>query len=108
MQVFLNLVLAGVHTIGERGRLRLSAGIETAFVWVEIEVDGAGLAPEDLERIFDPFAPSHGGVAQAGLGLAISRQIVERQGGRIRVESQPGLGMRFRVYLPVAPAPGVD
>ena len=100
MQVFLNLVLAGVHTIDEHGHLRLSAGTEAAFVWVEIEVDGAGLAPEDLERIFDPFAPSHGGVAQAGLGLAISRQIVERQGGRIQVESQPGRGMRFRVYLP--------
>jgi signal transduction histidine kinase len=105
MQVFLNLVLAGVHTIDERGQIHLSAGIEAAFVWVEIEVDGAGLAPADLERIFDPFAPSHGGVAQAGLGLAISRQIVERQGGRIQVESQPGRGMRFRVYLPV---PGVD
>jgi signal transduction histidine kinase len=105
MQVFLNLVLAGVHTIDAHGQIRLSAGNEAAFVWVEIEVDGAGFAPEDLERIFDPFAPSHGGVAQAGLGLAISRQIVERQGGSIQIESQPGRGMRFRVYLPV---PGVD
>ena len=104
MQVFLNLVLAGVHAIEQRGRLLLSAGSEGEFVWVEIAVDGAGLAPEDLERIFDPFSPSHGGPAQAGLGLAISRQIVERQGGRIRVESQAGRGMRFRVYLPVAAA----
>ena len=110
MQVFLNLMLAGVHTIEQHGTLRLSAGIEGAFVWVEIAVDGAGLAPEDLERIFDPFSPSHSGAAQAGLGLAISRQIVERQGGRIRVESQPGRGMRFRVYLPAsaAPAEGSD
>jgi signal transduction histidine kinase len=105
MQVFLNLVLAGVHTIEEHGRLRLSAGIDDAFVWVEVEVDGAGLAPEDLERIFDPFQPSQGGVAQAGLGLAISRQIVERQGGKVQVESQPGRGMRFRVYLPMGAAP---
>jgi len=110
MQVFLNLVLAGVHTIEQHGHLHLSAGIEGAFVWVEIGVDGAGLAPEDLERIFDPFSPSHGGVTQAGLGLAISRQIVERQGGRIQVESQPGRGMRFRVFLPVTatPAEGSD
>jgi signal transduction histidine kinase len=105
MQVFLNLVLAGVNTIEEHGRLDLSAAAEDAFVWVEIAVDGAGLAPEELERIFDPFSPSHGDAAQTGLGLAISRQIVERQGGRIRVESQPGRGMRFRVYLPLAPAP---
>jgi signal transduction histidine kinase len=105
MQVFLNLVLAGVHTIEEQGQLRLSAGIEGAFVWVEIAVDGAGLAPEELERIFDPFSPSHGGLAQAGLGLVISRQIVERQGGRIQIESQPWRGMRFRVYLPLTAAP---
>ncbi|HEY8156669.1 MAG TPA: ATP-binding protein [Myxococcota bacterium] len=105
MQVFLNLVLAGVNTIEERGQLALSAGIDGGFVWVEIATDGAGLTPEDLERIFDPFSPSPDGVAQAGLGLAISRQIVERQGGRIQVESQPGRGMRFRVLLPVtAPA----
>jgi signal transduction histidine kinase len=105
MQVFLNLVLAGVHTIEEHGQLGLSAGIEDPFVWVEIAVDGAGLPPEDLERIFDPFQPSQGGVAQAGLGLAISRQIVERQGGTVQVESQPGRGMRFRVYLPVSATP---
>jgi signal transduction histidine kinase len=104
MQVFLNLVLAGVHAIEQHGRLLLSAGCEGAFIWVEIAVDGAGLGPEDLERIFDPFSPSHSGVAQAGLGLAISRQIVERQGGRVQVESQRGRGMRFRVYLPVTAA----
>jgi signal transduction histidine kinase len=108
MQVFLNLVLAGVQTIEEHGHLRLSAGTEATYVWVQIGVDGAGLAPEDLQRIFDPFAPSHGGVAQAGLGLAISRQIVERQGGRIQVESQPGRGMRFRVYLPAPVAQAAE
>lgn len=110
MQVFLNLVLASVNTIEEHGHLRLSAGFDGAFAWVEIAVDGAGLAPEDLEKIFDPFSPASNGVAQAGLGLAISRQIVERQGGRIRVESQPGRSMSFRVHLPVtaAPAEGGD
>jgi signal transduction histidine kinase len=104
VQVFLNLVLAGVEAIESDGRLLVASGIEGAFVWVEIRVDGAGLAPEALERIFDPFAAPNGGVARAGLGLAISRQIVERQGGRIQVESHPGRSMRFRVSLPTAPA----
>ena len=106
MQVFLNLVLAGVHAIEQHGRLRLSAGVEGAFVWLEIAIDGAGLAPEALDPIFDPFLAPGGGAAQSGLGLAISRQMVERQGGRILVESQPERGMRFRVSLPIAPAPG--
>jgi signal transduction histidine kinase len=105
MQVFLNLVLAAVNTIEQRGSLRLSSGVGGAFAWVEIAVDGAGLAPEDLEQIFDPFSPAGGGVAQAGLGLAISRQIVERQGGRIQVESQPGRSIRFRVHLPMTAPP---
>jgi len=106
MQVFLNLVLAGVHAIEQHGRLRLGAGVEGAFVWLEIAVAGAGLAPEALDPIFDPFLAPNGGAAQSGLGLAISRQMVERQGGRILVESQPGRGIRFRVSLPIAPAPG--
>jgi signal transduction histidine kinase len=103
MQVFLDLVLAGVHAIDERGRLRLSAGAEGANAWVEIAVDGAGLSPDALERIFDPFPSARGGPA-VGLGLAISRQLVERQGGRILVESRPGRAMRFRVSLPTAGA----
>ncbi len=105
MQVFLNLVLAAVHAIEERGRLQLGAHVEGAHVWLEIAVDGAGLAPEALDPIFDPFAAPDRGAAQTGLGLAISRQMVERQGGRVLVESQPGRGLRFRVSLPVAPAP---
>jgi len=106
MQVFLNLVLAGVHTIEQHGRLRLGAGVEGAFVWLEIAVAGGGLAPDALERIFDPFVASNGDAVQAGIGLTLSRQIVERQGGRILVESQPGSSMRFRVSLPISPAPG--
>jgi signal transduction histidine kinase len=106
MQVFLNLVLAGVQAIERDGRLRLSAGIEGAFVWLEIAVAGAGLAPEELDPIFDPFVVPGADAAQSGLGLAISRQMVERQGGRILVESQPEHGMRFRVSLPIAPAQG--
>ncbi len=106
MQVFLNLVLAGVNAIEQHGRLCLSAGVEGAFVWLEIAVAGAGLAPEVLDPIFDPFLAPGADAAQSGLGLAISRQMVERQGGRILVESQPERGIRFRVSLPIAPGPG--
>jgi signal transduction histidine kinase len=120
MQVFLNLLLAGVHAIEQHGRLRLGAGVEGAFVWLEIAVAGVGLAPEALDPSFQPFeasnagfaasnagfAASNDGPARAGLGITLSRQMLERQGGRILVESQPGRGMRFRVSLPIAPAPG--
>jgi len=106
MQVFLNLVLAGVHAIEQHGRLRLGAGVEGAFVWLEIAVAGVGLSREAPDPIFQSFVASNGGPAQSDLGITIARQMVERQGGRILVESQPGRGMRFRVSLPIAPAPG--
>ncbi len=89
MQVFLNLVLAGLQAIEQRGRLRLGSGLgagsDSGFVWLEIAIDGDGLAPEARDPIFDPFgAPNDGfgtpkhGAAQSGLGLAISRQMIER------------------------------
>jgi signal transduction histidine kinase len=101
MQVFLNLLLAGIQAIEDQGTVRLRAGSESGQIWIEIGIDGAGLPAEALERIFDPFSPQQ----SAGLGLTISRQIVERQGGRIAVESTPGRSMRFLVALPTAPPP---
>ena len=61
---------------------------------------GAGIAAEHLEYIFNPFytTKSEG----VGLGLAIVSKIVDEHGGSIRVESEPGNGSVFRVYLPVA------
>jgi signal transduction histidine kinase len=68
---------------------------------------GIGIAPEDLPHVFERFwradrsrSREHGG---AGLGLAITRKLVEAQGGCIGVESQPGRGSRFWFTLPVAP-----
>jgi signal transduction histidine kinase len=62
---------------------------------------GSGVAPEHLERIFDPFFSTKrsGGT---GLGLSISRDIVRAHEGAITVESEPGAGARFGVWLPGA------
>jgi signal transduction histidine kinase len=76
---------------------------------VELEVvdHGVGIAPADLARVFDPFVSfSAGG---SGLGLTISRQIVEQLGGTLVLESAPGQGTRAKLRLPAArgtPAPG--
>jgi PAS domain S-box-containing protein len=77
---------------------------------IEVEDTGAGIAPEMLARIFDPFQQGESTVLRRfgglGLGLAISRGLVEAHGGTIRASSDgPGLGSTFSVELPTAPPP---
>ena len=70
--------------------------------WVEVTVTdtGVGIAPEDLERVFEPFFTSKEG--GTGLGLAISREIAVEHGGTLACESGPGNGATFRLTLPAA------
>jgi two-component system phosphate regulon sensor histidine kinase PhoR len=67
---------------------------------------GAGIAPEDLPRVFERFYRSNGEVSGSGsgLGLAIAREIVRAHGGEMRVESKAGVGTSFAFTLPAAPA----
>ena len=65
---------------------------------------GVGIAKEDLPHLFQDFARGQAqpeGVSGCGLGLAISRRIVEVHGGSITVESEPGKGSTFMIHLPV-------
>jgi hypothetical protein len=71
---------------------------------VSVTDTGPGIAPEDHERIFEEFQQTDVGVASAegtGLGLALSKRLVELHGGRIWVESEPGHGSRFVFTLPI-------
>jgi len=68
---------------------------------LEVRDTGAGIRPEDLARIFEPFEQGdRHRVGGAGLGLAVSRRIIDAQGGRIGVTSEPGQGSTFTVTLP--------
>jgi signal transduction histidine kinase len=73
-------------------------------VHVSVTDTGPGIAPEDQERVFEEFQQTDVGIEQregTGLGLALSKRLVELHGGRIWVESEPGYGSRFVVRLPV-------
>ena len=104
-QVFLNLILNGVQATGRGGSLTISAAPiadgEDALPFVRISFadTGEGIAPDDLERIFEPFYTTKDG--GTGLGLTITQRIVESHGGRIEVESGTGRGTVFRIFLPV-------
>jgi signal transduction histidine kinase len=64
--------------------------------------NGCGIEPDHARRLFDPFFTTKDVGEGTGLGLSISHNIVMAHGGRIQVESRPGQGACFQVYLPLA------
>ena len=102
-QVLLNLVTNAVQAIEKSGRVEIAVGGKSDEVFVEVTDDGPGIPEEDLERIFEPFFTTKEEGKGTGLGLAVSRGIVEKLSGRIEVESRPGSGCTFRVVLPRRP-----
>jgi signal transduction histidine kinase/DNA-binding NarL/FixJ family response regulator len=110
-QVVLNLVGNAIKFTSKGGltlALTTRGSQEAGRVTLVIDVEdtGAGIAPEDQQRIFEPFVQLEQRTEQpgTGLGLTITRQFVELMGGTVQVESQQGRGSRFRVELPVEPA----
>ncbi len=103
-QVFLNLLANAAQAIPPGDPTNNHVRVRTwtddlGCVCAEVRDSGCGIAPEDLERIFEPFftgEPRRG----TGLGLAIARRIVTQLGGEIRVESRAGQGSRFELRFP--------
>ncbi len=87
-----------------RGRQlpRRSRHLQNGGPWISVQVrdHGTGIAPDDLDRIFDPTFTTKSERQGTGLGLATVSSIVERAGGTISVESKPGRGSMFTVWLP--------
>ena len=101
-QVFVNLLENGARHTPAGTALEVSASLQGDGVWMAVADRGAGLAKEDLEKVFDKFY-HHPSSPGAGLGLAICRAIVNAHGGRIWAENRPGGGAVFRFTLPLTP-----
>ena len=107
-QVFMNLLINAYQAIeargaeaGFRGQIRLCTGPCAEGVRIRVEDNGTGIAAEHLDRIFDPFFTTKEVGVGMGLGLSTSFSIVQRHGGRLRAQSEPGEGTRFEVVLPL-------
>jgi signal transduction histidine kinase len=98
-QVLLNLLLNGIQALDGKGRVRVELASEGEFALLRVRDTGKGIAPEKLANIFRPFYTTKGG--GTGLGLSLSRRIVESHGGKIEVASTPGQGTEFTVRLPL-------
>ena len=102
-QVLVNLLTNAIKYSPAGGEVRVGAGIEGDWAALTVTDQGMGMRPDQLAAIFEPFrrvAPRSAGIAGSGLGLAVSKRIVERHGGRIEVESELGRGTTFRVIMP--------
>ncbi|HVK93805.1 MAG TPA: response regulator [Noviherbaspirillum sp.] len=101
-QVFLNLLMNAAQAIDQAGTITIRTGHEKGWAWVEIADTGCGIPPEHMARIFEPFFTTKPIGKGTGLGLSLSYGIVVQHGGRIDVESKPGEGTSFKIWLPCA------
>jgi len=102
-QVLLALVMNALDAMPRGGNLWLRSHATSAYDGIAIEVrdDGTGISPEILPQIFEPFLTTKETGHGVGLGLAVSRSIMERHGGKIEVQSELGKGTTFTVTLPL-------
>ena len=120
-QVLMNLCINARDAMPAGGRLTLDARAETVdadlakacavpavgpHVVLEVADTGTGIPPGILDKIFDPFFTTKPAGKGTGLGLSTVLGLVRSHRGFIRVDSRPGAGTRFRIYLPAAPAEG--
>jgi signal transduction histidine kinase len=106
-QVLLNLLTNALKFTDAGGRIELAAAADGAVVRVTVGDTGRGIAPAQLERVFEPFVQVDRHLTQqsqqgVGLGLAISRELARAMGGDLAVESRVGEGSWFTLTLPRA------
>ena len=111
-QVFLNLLSNAVKFNRVGGDVRISGEmtVEDSFR-IAVTDTGQGIAPELMGKLFTPFSrlgAERRGIEGTGLGLALSKSLVETMAGSIEAESVPGEGSTFRIELPIAESAGVD
>jgi signal transduction histidine kinase len=104
-QVLVNLIVNAVYAMPDGGRLSLRTRDadfdDQQGVVIEVADTGVGMSKDVVDKVFDPFFTTkrHEGT---GLGLSISQTLITRQGGSISVESEPGKGTTFTIWLPEA------
>jgi signal transduction histidine kinase len=108
-QVFVNLLLNAAQAMrpGVTGKIRVGVGMVDGTVHAWVSDNGMGMAQEDLDKLFTALYNRKKGQG-SGLGLYVSRQIVEAHGGRIECVSREGEGSTFRVILPTRPPSCAD
>lgn len=112
-QVLLNMIVNAAHAIAEafgetselQGKITVSTGVDSGHAEIRISDNGKGIAPQHLDKIFNPFFTTKAAGKGTGQGLAIARTVVvEKHSGQIDVESEVGVGTTFIIRLPLEQA----
>jgi len=97
-QALVNLIKNAMQAMAPGGTLTVETGQNTEEVWVSVADTGGGIAPDQVNLIFEPFYTTK--KKGTGLGLMIVQRIVRQHGGHIELESRVGQGTTFRIWLP--------
>jgi PAS domain S-box-containing protein len=106
MQAVFNLVQNAADALRPRGsgRVRISATAHHGRVHVHVSDDGPGMTAEIRRRCMEPFFTTRPRSLSTGLGLALVHSVIQKAGGAVEIETEPGRGTTFTLSLPVAPA----
>ncbi len=106
--VLMNLIINSLDATPQWGTIKIFTavglsgnGVSTTGIEITVADTGAGISPDHMDKLFDPFFTTKAVGQGTGLGLAVSKGIVRRHGGHIRVQSEPGKGTRFFIWLPI-------
>ena len=99
-QVLINLLTNAIHATGSGGKITITLKSVGKEVALTVKDTGQGIPKENLKRIFEPFFSTKSPGQGTGLGLFVTRSIIEKLGGTIEVESQLGHGTSFQIKLP--------
>jgi signal transduction histidine kinase len=105
-QALANLLANAVRLSPSGTTINVRAGAQGPWVWMSVEDEGPGIAPQDQARVFQRFWKGERGngrgEVRSGLGLTIVRQVAQAHGGEVKLVSEPGRGSAFAVWLPAA------
>lgn len=105
-QILINLVSNALRYT-QKGEVSVHFRHRDEKLYIRVRDSGRGIEAADIDRIFEPFTRvGEGNTSGAGLGLTITRQLIKRMGGQLKVESEPGVGSEFRVAIPCPASSG--
>jgi len=99
-QVFLNIIVNAIQAINQNGVIEIETFAKDGYVNIKFMDNGVGILPEHIHKIFEPFFTTKEAGKGTGLGLAVSKRIIDEHNGKIEVESTPGKGTVFTVKFP--------